>query len=98
MFGILSVTSPTLGSLSSAYLGTKFENGWKTKRAQSILAICGFVSLFVTLPLVYFSSFYIVYFLLWMIIFFGGFIVPGATQSLLSSVEPEIRPQANSIA
>ena len=98
MFGLLCMTSPALGSVLSGYIGSKFENGWKTRRAQSILVIGSFLSLFVTLPVIYFSNFYVVYFMLWFLIFFGALIVPGATQSLLSSVEPDIRPQANSIA
>ena len=92
------MTSPAMGSILSGFLGTKFDNGWKTKRAQSIMVMSAFLSLFVTLPLIYSSNFYVVLSFLWFILFFGALIVPGATQALLSSVEPDIRPQANSIA
>lgn len=48
----------------------------------------------VAIPFV--STFYVSAILLWLVLFFGGAMVPGLTGMIMSSVQPEMRSFGNS--
>lgn len=63
-----------------------------------MLVVIGFLAVMVCLPVTFIDNFYIAWIFMWLLVFFGAMIVPGTIQALLSCVEPDMRPQANSIA
>lgn len=50
------------------------------------------------LPCPFIDNFYLFFVFIWLLLFFGGFIVPVVTGILLVSVKPNERTVANSIA
>lgn len=94
-FSIVCISAPTMGVILGGYL---IENlgGYTDKRALDscfkisiMAAVCG-----VPLPLV--NNFPIFIILIWLLLFFGGSIVPGLTGIMLSSIPPNYKEVANS--
>ena len=58
----------------------------------------GFCAIAVALPMPWFTEFWVVGLLTWLLLFFGGFIVPPLTGVMINSVPPKHRTSANSIS
>ena len=96
-FSFVCITSPTLGSITSGYIGNLI-GGYSSKWA---LPICLITSLFaasigITVPLL--NDYIWAFVALWFFLFLGGITLPLLMGIMLSSCEPELRPKANALA
>ncbi len=95
-FAIVCITAPTLGVIFGGYLIEKL-GGYTDRRTLEacykisiIAAVCGF-----PLPLI--NHYIIFVILMWLLLFFGGSIVPGLTGIMLSSIPSNYKETANSV-
>eukprot|EP00397_Hematodinium_sp_SG-2012_P037777 GEMP01040991.1.p1 GENE.GEMP01040991.1~~GEMP01040991.1.p1 ORF type:complete len:554 (+),score=50.09 GEMP01040991.1:86-1747(+) len=103
-FGIVAITAPIAGVLTGGVIIDKC-GGYGPSVAQQrktlkIILVCallastsGFIGGLLPAP----NGFWGVVVFLWLVLFFGGMIVPGATGILLMSVPPKTRPMASGI-
>jgi MFS family permease len=66
--------------------------------AAKIAAIFGLIAVLCGVPAIFASSFLPVIVLIWLLLFFGGAVLPPATGILMSSVPPEMRALSNSVS
>lgn len=95
-FAVVCITAPVLGVLVGGYLIQKL-GGYTDNRA---LDACFYISILaalsgIFLPLIDFIPLFVL--LIWLLLFFGGSIVPGLTGILISSVPNKTKEVANSI-
>lgn len=93
-----SITGPTIGVLVGGYITTSCIGGYTNRRA---LYLCFVVSLCASascLPVPLMNHILGVIIFLWLVLFFGGFIMPNLTGILLNSVPSKERAIANSVA
>lgn len=95
-FSIVCITAPTAGVLLGGYVIERM-GGYTNKNAieacmkiAGLAAICG-----LPLPLIDYFPIFII--LMWLLLFFGGSIVPGLTGIMLSSIPNRIKETANSL-
>jgi MFS family permease len=84
--------------LIGGFVTTTCIGGYTNKRA---LTVCFFVALLASLsalPIPWINNLVGVIICLWLVLFFGGFIMPNLTGILLNSVPPKERAIANSVA
>lgn len=72
--------------------------GYTNKTSQKILVLMGYLACACAFPIPFLNNFYVISVLFWLLLFFGGFILPPATGIMISSVGIFQRSQANSIA
>lgn len=95
-FAIVCITAPTFGVLLGGYFIEQL-GGYTDKRALeacykiSILAAC------CGLPLPLIDNYYFFVLFMWLLLFFGGSIVPGLTGIMLSAIPQNNKEMANSI-
>jgi len=77
-FAIICITAPTLGVLSGGYIIQKL-GGYNDTRAIEICLKLGYITGVISIPLPFVSSLPTFIFLIWLLLFFGGAIVPGLT-------------------
>lgn len=97
MFTIVAITGPVFGALLSGYVGAKI-GGYQSMYALPLCIFFGFFIFAAAVLIPIMSNVYIIFGLLWLMFFLGGLVVPIVTGVMLGVVEPEIRPQANSLA
>jgi len=96
-FGVVSLSAPVLGaSLSGWY--TNYWGGIYSKKIVPAILFLTFPSILVSLPIPFLDHVYTVLTLFWLLLFFGAMMLPILTGVILTKVEPEMRPRANSIA
>jgi MFS family permease len=98
LYSACSITAPTVGVLIGGFVTTTCIGGYTNKRA---LTVCFFVALLASLsalPIPWINNLVGVIICLWLVLFFGGFIMPNLTGILLNSVPPKERAIANSVA
>jgi len=98
LYSACSITGPTVGVMVGGFITTTCVGGYTNKRA---LTLCFFVALLAclsALPIPFVNSLVGVIIFLWLVLFFGGFIMPNLTGILLNSVPPKERAIANSVA
>lgn len=97
IFGSVALTSPVAGAIISGYI----MNGFGGFYAPIALPFCIMIGIFGIIsawlvPLT--SDLALVIAFLWILLFIGAIVLPICTGVLLTKVEPEMRPRANSIA
>lgn len=97
-YAFVCVTSPILGSYLSGLFSSKILRGYTNIYALPCCFIAGLVAVVTALPFPYTKDPYFAIFLLWMLLFAGSFLLPILVGIMLNSVEPDLRPPANSIA
>lgn len=96
-FSLISFSAPITGVVIGGIMVTKF-GGYNTKKSQLLIAFIGILSCLSCLPIPFVDDFYIFCVLIWLMLFFGGFILPQVTGIMLNSVNEYHRTQANSLA
>lgn len=96
-FTFTSISAPIAGVVVG---GTVIHHygGYQSPTALKICCLVSFGALASALPIPFLYNFYVFFALIWLLLFFGGFIVPVATGILLNSVRPNERTIANSLA
>ena len=77
-FSIVCITAPTLGVLCGGYIIERL-GGYTDKRALDACLKISVLAVVAGLPLPFISSFPFFILFMWLLLFFGGSIVPGLT-------------------
>jgi MFS transporter, Spinster family, sphingosine-1-phosphate transporter len=96
-YAITCISAPILGVVVGGSIIHRV-GGYNSPKA---IKISCFVSLFAVasaLPIPFTSNFLVFQILIWLLLFFGGFIVPVMTGILLTAVQAHERTIANSVA
>lgn len=96
-FSLTCITAPTAGVGVSGWLIHKC-GGYSSPKALKMCSLFAVGALLSSLPVPFIDSYFPFQLCLWLLLFFGGFIVPSATGILLVSVKPNERTIANSVA
>lgn len=96
-FTFTSLSAPTLGVITGGSLIHHY-GGYSSPIALKISCLMAFMALAVGVPVPFVTNFIFFFVLIWLLLFFGGFIVPVVTGILLISVKPHERTIANSLA
>ena len=72
--------------------------GYNTKKAIHLVCLICFLALCVSTPVPFLSTKYPIYCLIWLLLFFGAFILPTVTGMMLNSVPEKVRASANAVA
>lgn len=96
-FALTCITSPILGALYSGKLSHSF-GGCDSPKALPTCIFYGFIAVCAACPFPFFDDYRICIILIWIILFCGAVILPMLTGIMLSSVQTELRPQANSLS
>jgi len=81
-FSIVCITAPTLGVIAGGFIIQKF-GGYNDTSSIDICLKLGYVAAIISCPVPFVSSLSVFVFLLWLLLFFGGAIVPGLTGKYL---------------
>lgn len=96
-FALTCITSPILGALASGKISHSF-GGYESPKAIPTCIFYGLIAIAASLPFPFVNDYRICILLIWIVLFCGALILPILTGIMLSSVEPELRPQANSLS
>ena len=97
----MSATGPVFGVVFGGWL-VDYLGGYKGKqgvaRTTKIIITFGLLALLVAFPAAFVMSVNALMPLIWLLLFFGGAIVPAAVGICLSAVPPSIRPFSSSVS
>jgi sugar phosphate permease len=96
-FSTCSLTAPVSGVIIGGIITTSY-GGYNSRKAQKIQVMMGLCAMFSALPIPWMNNFYSVGILFWLLLFFGGFILPPVTGIMINSVGDYQKSSANSIA
>lgn len=96
-FSITSLSAPILGVIIGGVIITHL-GGYNTPKAQKTLIISGVCAVICGLPVPFMPEFYQTGILIWLLLFFGGYVVPPLTGVVINSVPDKLKTSANSIA
>jgi sugar phosphate permease len=96
-YSFLSFTAPISGVVVSGIITTK-QGGYNTLKSQYLQCIMGICAVLSALPIPFMNSFKGFAFFIWLLLFFGGFIIAPMTGIMLNSVSEYQRTSANSLA
>lgn len=96
-FALTCLTAPTLGVVLGGIVLHHY-GGYQSPKALKISSIVSLLAMASALPVPFIDDNRIFQSLIWLLLFFGGFIVPVVTGILLTSVRPNERTIANSFA
>lgn len=99
IFPILSISSPVTGVIIGGTITAKL-GGYSTKRAIKQTVLFGLFACLSALPIPFVqpSQFWLFIAFLWLLMFFGGSILPSMTGIMLNTVKNEYKTVANSMA
>jgi len=96
-YSVVSITGPTLGIVVGGALCHYF-GGYTKISAAYICVVFGLLGMCCAIPIGFTSNFYIFMPLLWLVLFFGGGVVPIMIGMMISAVEVQGKTTASSIA
>lgn len=99
-FSVSSLTAP-IGGVIIGGIVTSAYGGYNNRKAQKIQCMMGCCAVASALPIPWMSApedFYYVAICFWLLLFFGGFILPPVTGIMINSVDDYQKSSANSIA
>lgn len=83
-FATACITGPTLGVFVGGIITHKL-GGYSDPKSLSAVCLCGFLTTLVGIPIPFLDNYYIITPLLWLLLFFGGFMMPALTGIIISS-------------
>lgn len=96
-YAVVTVTGPTLGILMGGSAVHKI-GGYRSNQVLTLCMAFGMAACGCAMPLPFLDSFPVFITLLWLVLFFGGGILPGATGVMLSSLKRRSRTLGTSVA
>jgi MFS family permease len=96
-FSIVSITGPTMGVLFGGAVVSRF-GGYSSKPALTICLIFGTLASVFGLPIPFLNDFPTLVVFLWLVLFFGGALMPPVMGIMLSSIPKSMRAFGNSAA
>ena len=97
LFAITTVSAPISGVLIGG-MATSYCGGYKTQKAHLVSLSAGWICMFCSLPIPLVNTMESFFLFLWLLLFFGGFIIPVVIGWMLVSVPNKLRGTASSIA
>ncbi|KAL4497176.1 hypothetical protein ABPG72_019496 [Tetrahymena utriculariae] len=94
-YSLVSLTGPTLGVIFGGTLTQKM-GGYDHQNAKIICIVFAVISTGVACPMPFIYTFYASASLVWLLLFFGGAMVPALTGMMLSAIQTDLRALANS--
>jgi sugar phosphate permease len=91
-----SITGPIAGVIIGGII-TQYLGGYNTYNSHRLMQVVGILAVAAAIPIP-FCDFTGFAFLIWFVLFFGGFLLPQVTGIMLNSVEESKRTPANSVA
>lgn len=85
LVAITSITAPISGVLVGGIV-TSYCGGCKTQKAQKVSLLAGWICMFCSLPIPWVNTKELFFTFVWLLLFFGGFIIPVLIGWMLSSV------------
>ena len=96
-FSFTCITAPTLGVILGGVIIHR-QGGYATPNAMNICVVVMGLANTVSIPAAFVENFNVYAMLIWLLLFFGGFVVPIMTGLILSVVKPTEKTVANSVA
>ena len=96
-FATACITGPTLGVFVGGIITHKL-GGYSDPKSLSAVCLCGFLTTLVGIPIPFLDNYYIITPLLWLLLFFGGFMMPALTGIIISSAPARLKTLSNSFA
>jgi MFS transporter, Spinster family, sphingosine-1-phosphate transporter len=96
-YSFLSFTAPISGVIVSGVVTTKL-GGYNTLKAQELTMMAAVLAVVSALPIPFISQIHSFALFIWLLLFFGGAILPNITGIMLNSVSEYQRTSANSLA
>ncbi|EAR86984.1 MFS transporter (macronuclear) [Tetrahymena thermophila SB210] len=94
-YSFVSLTGPTLGVIFGGIITQKI-GGYDHQNAKIMCIVFAVISASVACPMPFIDAFYASASLVWLLLFFGGAMVPALTGMMLSAIQTELRAFANS--
>lgn len=94
-YAIVSITGPTSGCGFGGYVLSK-RGGYDSPKAVYWVFIFSCIGIGSALAIPFFNDFYLCAGALWIVLFFGGAMMPGLTGIMMASVPPYLRAFGNS--
>lgn len=101
LFIVCAATGPTLGVFFGGWIVDKmggYKGAHQRVVALELCATFGVLAFAFSLPLTLFSNIYLVVSLLWMMLFFGGAMLPACSGILVSIIPRSYRPTSSALA
>lgn len=99
-FVVISTTAPICGVLTGGYIAD-YYGGYKGKNIKTAVRICvvfGLLAFIISIPSCFVQSVIAEIFLLWLLLFFGGCVVPSATGVIVNSMPKEYQSSSSSVS
>ena len=97
VYAIVSVTGPVFGVVSGGNV-ISCLGGYNSKKGLYLIMGIAVICVASGAPIAFVDDFASFGSLLWALLFFGGFMLPGLTGIMLNTVEPQFKTSANSMA
>lgn len=95
-FAIVCITSPTLGLFFGGVISAK-TGGYESKNSIIICFVFALLAGISSIPVPLANNLYLFTFLLWLVLFFGGAILPNIMGIIMTCLPPHLRGSANSM-
>ena len=96
-FAIVSITGPVLGVIVGGNVTTAL-GGYNSKKALYLSVAVSIFSCCSAIPIAFINNYALFVALLWILLFFGGSVLPCMTGIMLNTVDRHFKTTANSIA
>jgi MFS family permease len=96
-YSITCLTAPFAGVIAGGFMFSLL-GGYNDSRSYLLADIVGLFAVLVATPVPFLTTKWPVYIMMWMLLFFGSFILPTVTGMMLNSVPLDNRATANALA
>ena len=96
-FGIVSITGPVFGVVIGGNV-TSALGGFRSKKALMMTQLMSFLCVLSALPIPFIDNFWIFVILLWLLLFFGGYMMPSLSGIMLETIDADFKATGNSVA
>lgn len=94
-YAVVSITGPTTGCAFGGYIVNK-KGGYENPRTIYYVFIFASIGIGSAVIIPFVDNFYFICILLWLVLYFGGAMMPGLTGIMMCSVSPYLRAFGNS--
>ena len=96
-FGIVSITGPVLGVVIGGNV-TSYLGGFRSKKALMMTQLISFLCVLSAIPIPFIDNFWVFVSLLWLLLFFGGYMMPSLSGIMLETIVADFKATGNSVA
>lgn len=96
-FGFVSITGPVVGVVVGGNV-TSYLGGFRAKKALLMTIVVGVLCVCSAVPIPFLDNFWAFAGMLWLLLFFGGYMSPALSGMMLETIESDFKTTANSFA